>query len=205
MTRTELGDLAGTNRSANLTETRNLLETRGRRCLASMVAVRFLIHILLLATAASWSSLAANSTSVRGGNDNVATFSFSSFNRAFSGVNVTARRGEHQPGCALGHGGLQQRPLLLALQINRPRALLQPVQAPDLRQPAGRKRVASFSTVFTVVVVYHFDGMKPGEGVRRVRHRAERGRSTGRELRRVPGPLQLGHNRRQRHQPDRRR
>ncbi|KAL6858951.1 hypothetical protein ACP4OV_017953 [Aristida adscensionis] len=140
------------------------------------MALRFLVHFLLLAAAAASStSLATNATAASrvplapaggGGGDNVTSFSFSGFQRAFAGANVTL----------LGDANINQGALQITPDsLNNPDAYLKNKSGRVLystafrlwhhdAKAAGGKKVASFATVFTVDV-FRANGSEPAEGI----------------------------------------
>ncbi|XP_062191061.1 probable L-type lectin-domain containing receptor kinase S.5 [Phragmites australis] len=141
------------------------------------MAVRFLVRLLLATTAAA-TSLATNATAAGsrvpaapgGGGDNVNTFSFSGFYSAFRGANVTV----------LGDANINQGALQITPDsLNDPSTFLTNKSGRVLyatpfkvwhrgdngnkANDTGGKRVASFSTVFTVNF-FRPKGMEPAEG-----------------------------------------
>ncbi|XP_062196448.1 probable L-type lectin-domain containing receptor kinase S.5 [Phragmites australis] len=132
------------------------------------MAVRFLVSLLLLGAAASSSStsLATNSTAAPGvGGDNVTTFSFTGFYSAFRGANVTVLGDAN-----IDQGALQITPDSLndaATYLTNKSGRVLYANAFRLwdgkDNATGYKKVASFSTVFTVNV-FRPIGTEPAEG-----------------------------------------
>ncbi|TVT99138.1 hypothetical protein EJB05_55487, partial [Eragrostis curvula] len=139
-----------------------------------LMAVRFLVPLLLLfaaATSAASSSLLA--TNATAGSDGFASFSFSGFQSSFRGVNVTV----------LGDGNINQGALQITpdslnnasyFLVNKTGRVLyskpfrlwthEKKDGGKTGNVTGGKRVASFSTVFTVNV-FRPNGTEPAEGV----------------------------------------
>jgi hypothetical protein len=135
---------------------------------------RFFVRLLLLAAAAASSSLATtNVTAAPGGdNDGFVTFGFPSFSPSFNGANVTVL-GEAN----INLGALQITPdsgnVASKFLVNRTGRVLYSTPfklwAHEKKKSGnvnvtGGKRVASFSTVFTLNV-FRPNGTEPAEGV----------------------------------------
>lgn len=140
------------------------------------MAVPFLVHLLLLfaaaatASAASSSSIATNASSAAPGSGDVVTFSFARFDPSFRGGNVTVL-GEAN----INQGALQVTPDSLNnashFLTNKTGRVLYSTpfklwahQRDGKANVTGGKRVASFSTVFTINV-FRPNGTEPAEGV----------------------------------------
>ncbi|TVU05158.1 hypothetical protein EJB05_48311, partial [Eragrostis curvula] len=145
------------------------------------MAVRFLVPLLLFAaaaSAASSTSLATNATAgsrvpLSPGSDDVVTFSFTTFDSAFRGGNVTVLGDANinKDALQITPDSLNNASFFLANKTGRvlystPFKLWthEKKGSGKASNVTGGKRVASFSTVFTVNV-FRPNGTEPAEGV----------------------------------------